>query len=131
MDDLKQLRERMERAVVVLVTDLASFRTGRASSSLIENIVVPAYGGTQRLRVLELGNIQAADAHMLTIAPWDPSVIGEIRKAILEANVGLNPQNYLAKTQSSSGPHPPERALKTTPRRQPPGPRHPRPCRRQ
>lgn len=91
MEDLVTVRQRMEKAVAALVGDLAAFRTGKASPSLIENIVVSAYGGSQRLKVVELGTISVTDPHAITISPWDPSVIGEIRKAIFEANIGLNP----------------------------------------
>ena len=85
------VREKMEKAVAVLTGDLGSFRTGRASTSVLENIMVAAYGGTQKLRVVEMGTLTVVDPHTLTISPWDQSVIGEIRKAILEANVGLTP----------------------------------------
>jgi ribosome recycling factor len=91
MEDLKEIRARMDKGVQMLVGELASFRTGRASPSLVENIVVPAYGGTQRLRVVELGTISSPDPQSLIIAPWDISIIGDIRKGILEANVGLTP----------------------------------------
>ena len=91
MEDLKEVRDRMEKAMAALTGDLTSFRTGRATPSLVENIIVPAYGGTQRLKVVELGTINVNDPHTVTIAPWDPSVIGEIRKGILEANIGLTP----------------------------------------
>lgn len=91
MEDLKLVRERMDKAVAALIGDLTSFRTGRATPSIVENIVIPAYGGTQRLKIVELGNISVVDAHTITISPWDPSVIGEIRKGILEANIGLTP----------------------------------------
>jgi ribosome recycling factor len=91
MEDLRVVREKAEKAVAVLMGDLTAFRTGRASPSVVENIICPAYGGTQKLKVIELGNIQVVDPHTITIAPWDPSVIGEVRKGILEANVGLTP----------------------------------------
>lgn len=91
MEDLKVMRERMEKAVAALINDLASFRTGRATPSLVENIIIPAYGGTQKLKVVELGTINVTDAHAITITPWDPSIIGEIKKGILEANIGLTP----------------------------------------
>jgi ribosome recycling factor len=58
---------------------------------LVENIVVSAYGGAQRLKVMELATITVLDTHTLAIEPWDKSIIGEIRQAILAANVGMNP----------------------------------------
>ncbi len=71
--------------------DIASIRTGRVTPALVENVVVGVYGGTQKLKIVELGTISVADPQTLTIEPWDKSIIGEIRKGILEANVGLNP----------------------------------------
>jgi ribosome recycling factor len=75
----------------VLASDISGIRTGRATSSLVENIVCPAYGGTQMLRVLELASITTPDTQTLVISPWDKSIIGDIRKGILEANLGMNP----------------------------------------
>lgn len=85
------VREAMQKAVDALTKEIASIRTGRATPSLVEDVVVSAYGGAQRLRVMELASITAPDTQMLIIEPWDKSVIGEIRQAILAANVGLNP----------------------------------------
>lgn len=81
----------MDEVLRVLATGLAQIRTGRAMPSLVENIIVSAYGGAQRLKVLELATISAPDTQTLTIDPWDKSVIGEIKKAIEAANVGMNP----------------------------------------
>lgn len=81
----------MQKALDALQKEIASIRTGRATPSLVEDIVVAAYGGAQRLRVMELASITAPDTQMLLIEPWDKSIIGEIRQAILAANVGLNP----------------------------------------
>ncbi|EKE13149.1 MAG: hypothetical protein ACD_13C00082G0001 [uncultured bacterium] len=81
----------MQAAFDVLATDIGSLRTGRATPSLVENIVCPAYGGTQRLKVLELATITVPDPSQIIINPWDKSIIGDIRKGIVEANIGLNP----------------------------------------
>lgn len=91
MEELSLVKESMEKVVRALSGDLAGFRTGRATPSLVENIRVAAYGGTQQLKVVELATITISDPHTMTITPWDQSVIGEIRKGILEANVGLTP----------------------------------------
>jgi ribosome recycling factor len=58
---------------------------------LVENIICPAYGGTQRLKVMELATISAPDPSQIIINPWDKSIIGDIRKGIVEANIGMNP----------------------------------------
>lgn len=81
----------MQRVLDLVLGDVGSLRTGRAMPSLVENIVCPAYGGTQKLKVQELATITVADPQTLVISPWDKSIIGDIRKGILEANVGLNP----------------------------------------
>lgn len=81
----------MDQALSDLKQDISQVRTGRASTSMVENIVVSAYGGAQRLKIMELANINAQDPTMIVIEPWDKQVVGEIRKAILAANVGLNP----------------------------------------
>ena len=81
----------MQSSVDSLTSDIAGIRTGRATPVLVEGIVVPAYGGTQRLRVMEVASITCPDPTMIVINPWDKSIIGDIRKGILEANVGMNP----------------------------------------
>jgi ribosome recycling factor len=84
-------RKKMEGVLHTLSEDLNSIRTGRATPSLVENVVVSAYGGAQRLKVLELAGISATDTQTLVIEPWDKSIIGEIRQAIMAANIGMNP----------------------------------------
>jgi len=92
MDQLiADARSKMRKILDVLRTDLSTVRTGRAAPSLVENIVINAYGGTQRLKVMELATIGSSDAQTLVVAPFDNSITGEIQKGIAEANVGLNP----------------------------------------
>lgn len=92
MDQLVQeSRQKMEKVLEVLRSDLSTVRTGRAAPSLVEHIVINGYGGTQRLKVMELATIGTSDPHTLLITPYDGSIIGEIQKGISEANVGLNP----------------------------------------
>lgn len=88
---IEQLRQKMQKVLEVLRTDLSTIRTGRATPSLVENIVINAYGQTQKLKVLELATITASDPQTLVITPFDNSIISEIQKGILEINVGLNP----------------------------------------
>ncbi len=85
------IRSKMQASVDSIASDIAGVRTGRATPSLVENIIVPAYGGTQRLRVMEVASITAPDPTSIVINPWDKSIIGDIRKGILEANIGMNP----------------------------------------
>lgn len=81
----------MQKAIEVVRQDFSTVRTGKASPSLIENIVINAYGGTQPLRVLELATIHIQDNNTLAISPFDKSIIAEIERGIANANVGLNP----------------------------------------
>ncbi|MDO8341005.1 MAG: ribosome recycling factor [Candidatus Woesebacteria bacterium] len=90
MDEI-QVTSKMQRVVDLVVSDISGIRTGRATPSLVENINCPAYGGTQVLKVIELASISAPDTQTLVISPWDKSIIGDIRKGILEANIGMNP----------------------------------------
>ncbi len=89
--NLEEVRARMQKAIDNLVAEIGTLRTGRATPGLVQNIVVAVYGGTQRFKILELASITAPDPSMLVISPWDKSVIGEIKKGIEAANVGLNP----------------------------------------
>ena len=89
--DETSIRSKMQTAIGIVASDIAGIRTGRATPALVENIVVPAYGGTQRLRVMELATITASDPTQLVINPWDKSIIGDIRKGLQEANIGMNP----------------------------------------
>lgn len=89
--DLTAVSQSMQRVLDVIKTDLSTVRTGRAAPSLVENIVINAYAGTSKMRVLELATIGSLDPQTLVVTPFDASIIGEIQKGIQEANVGLNP----------------------------------------
>lgn len=88
---VSEVRQRMQKTISILQSDFATVRTGKASPSLVENIVINAYGGTQPLKVLELATIHIQDNNTLVIAPFDKSVTAEIEKGIAGAAVGLNP----------------------------------------
>jgi len=81
----------MQKVIENFQKEISGIRTGRATSALVEDIMVSAYGGAQRLRVMETASITVPEPTMLIIEPWDKSIIGEIRQGILAANVGLNP----------------------------------------
>ncbi|MBI5621979.1 ribosome recycling factor [Candidatus Falkowbacteria bacterium] len=68
-------------------TELGSLRTGRAHPALLDSVMVNAYGTKTPLR--QLGAIAVADAHSLTVEPWDKSLLKEVEKGIAEANLGL------------------------------------------
>jgi ribosome recycling factor len=84
-------KTRMEKAVDDFRKELASVRTGRANSAILDQIRVD-YHGTP-MPVNQLGTVTVPDASMLQIAPWDPSVVPLIDKAIRASDLGLNPTN--------------------------------------
>ena len=88
-DILLEAEEKMEKTEQVVVNEFAGVRTGKASASLVENILVETYGSQMRIR--ELAGITAPEPRTLAIQPWDASTITAIEKAIQKANLGLNP----------------------------------------
>ena len=88
-DILLEAEEKMEKTVSVVVNEFAGVRTGKASSALVENIMVEVYGSNMRIR--ELAGITTPEPRTLSIQPWDASTIVHIEKAIQKANLGLNP----------------------------------------
>ncbi|OGM59599.1 ribosome recycling factor [Candidatus Woesebacteria bacterium RIFCSPLOWO2_01_FULL_39_10b] len=89
--DESSVYSKMQEVLDLVTSDVASIRTGRATSTLIDNLSLNVYGGQQKLKVNELGSISVPDSQTLLIEPWDKSIIGEIRQGILAANIGLNP----------------------------------------
>jgi ribosome recycling factor len=89
--DLGDIPSRMRKVLDFVKQDIATIRTGRAAPTLVENIVVNAYGGSAKMRVMELATISVPDSQSLMITPYDQTVIGEIRRDIIAANVGLTP----------------------------------------
>lgn len=90
-DTFTQLKQRMEKAVEAFRKELASQRTGRASVHMLDSIHVDAYGS--QMPLTQVGNISAPEPQLITIQPWDVSLVGAIEKAIRNADLGLNPQN--------------------------------------
>lgn len=88
---INETRSKMQKALGVLISDLATVRTGRATPALIENVEVSVYGGTQRLKIKELATISASDPQTLVLNPFDVSILGELQKGIIAANIGLTP----------------------------------------
>jgi ribosome recycling factor len=88
---LNEARGKMKKALDVTRTDLTSIRSGRATPALVENIVIMAYSGTQRLRVVEMATITTMDSKTLVVSPYDPSTIAEIEKGIMAGSTGLTP----------------------------------------
>ncbi len=83
--------EKMEKSALFLLEQFSGIRTGKASPALVENIEVPYYGTPTRLR--EMAGIATPEPRLIVINAYDPSVLGEIEKAILAANLGVTPMN--------------------------------------
>jgi ribosome recycling factor len=88
--DTDDLQRRMDGAIHALRTEFASLRTGRASGSMLEPIMVDAYG--QMTPINQLGTINVPEPRMVTINVWDKGMVGKVEKAIRESGLGINPQ---------------------------------------
>jgi ribosome recycling factor len=84
------LKRRMEQAVTSLQANLASTRTGRASVHMLDQVKVDYYGTPTPIS--QLAQVSAPEAQLIVIAPWDPSVLKEIEKALRTSDLGFNPQ---------------------------------------
>ena len=87
---LNDLRRRMDGAIEVLHKEFGGLRTGRASASLLEPIMVSAYGGTVPLN--QVASVNVPEPRMITVQVWDRGVVKAVDRAIREAGLGLNPQ---------------------------------------
>ena len=85
------MQNNMAKAEEALKKDFSGLRTGRASTALLDGIMVEAYGSVVPLN--QVGNVSVPDARTLSISVWDKSLIKSVEKAITEANLGLNPMN--------------------------------------
>ena len=85
----KDIRRRMEGAAEVLHKEFGGLRTGRAATSLLEPVVVQAYGSEMPLN--QVGTVSAPEPRLLTVQVWDKSLVQSVEKAILESGLGLNP----------------------------------------
>lgn len=83
--------EKMNKTIIALKNEFASIRAGRASAAVLDKIRVDYYGTPTPVN--QLAAISVAEARILTIQPWDKSVLGAIEKAIQTSDLGINPQN--------------------------------------
>ncbi|MEZ5685863.1 MAG: ribosome recycling factor [Paracoccaceae bacterium] len=88
--DLDDLERRMDGAMTALKHEFGSLRTGRASASMVEPIMVDAYGSL--VPVNQVGTINVPEPRMVTINVWDKGMINKVEKAIRESGLGINPQ---------------------------------------
>ncbi len=90
-DVLHETEDKMKKTVQAVKREFAEVRTGRASPSLVEGILVEYYGAKTPLK--QLATISTPDARLVVIHPWDVSVIAQVEKAILQSNLGITPNN--------------------------------------
>jgi len=87
----ENIKDRMEKSITALKSELATIRTGRANAALLEHVRVSYYGSDVPLS--QVGNISVPEPRMLVIAPWEKTLIAAIEKAILKSDLGLNPSS--------------------------------------
>jgi ribosome recycling factor len=90
-DEIAQIRKRMEKAIEDIRKELASIRTGRASISILDNIQVDYYGVPTPIN--QVAQLATPEPTMVTVQPYDVSLVGPIDKAIRASDLGLNPSN--------------------------------------
>jgi ribosome recycling factor len=88
---LSECSEKMAKSIDALKKDFTRIRTGRASTAILDGIKVDCYETQMPLE--QLASLSVPESRLITIKPWDQSVIGEIEKAILKSELGLTPMN--------------------------------------
>ncbi|WP_223479323.1 ribosome recycling factor [Oricola indica] len=87
--DIADLKRRMEGAITAFKGDLGGLRTGRASASLLDPIMIEAYGS--QMPINQVANVTVPEPRMLSVSVWDKSMVSAVEKAIRESTLGLNP----------------------------------------
>lgn len=88
---LSEAEDGMKSSIDHLTTELTKIRAGRATPSMLDTVRVDYYGSPTPLS--QVGNVNTLDGRTLTVQPWEKSLLDEIAKGIMNANLGLNPQN--------------------------------------
>lgn len=88
---LEKSKDQFQKCVSHLKQDISGLKTGRATPALVENVTIESYGS--RMPLQQLATIGIPDPKTILIQPWDKSIIKEIEKGLLAANLGLNPVN--------------------------------------
>ena len=89
--DLKNIEEKMSKTISVLEENLAEVRAGRANPAILNKIMVSYYGVPTPIN--QVAGISVPEARLIVIQPWDASILKEIEKEILKAEIGINPNN--------------------------------------
>ncbi|WP_342566794.1 ribosome recycling factor [Psychrobacillus sp. FSL K6-4046] len=88
---IEQTKDKMAKTIQVYTRELASIRAGRASAALLDKITVDYYGAPTPIN--QMAGISTPEARLLTIQPYDKSVLGDIEKAIMKSDLGITPTN--------------------------------------
>ncbi len=88
---MKNTETRMDKAIAALENDLATIRAGRANPAILDKVTVEYYGVPTPIQ--QVGTIAIPEARTITIQPWDASILGDIEKGILKADLGITPNN--------------------------------------
>src|SRR5713101_4969524 len=88
-DIIKQTEDKMHKATEVVRQELVKIRTGKATTALLDSVKVDYYGTHMSLN--QVANLSVLDVHTISVQPWDKNMVSAIEKAILAANLGLNP----------------------------------------
>ncbi|MDO9464567.1 MAG: ribosome recycling factor [bacterium] len=88
---ISQAEDKMKKSIEAVKVELATIRTGRASASLVEHIMVDCYGSPAPLN--QVAGISVPETQLIIVQPWDKNIISDVEKAIIKANIGLTPIN--------------------------------------
>lgn len=88
---IEQTKDKMAKTIQVYTRELASIRAGRASAALLDKITVDYYGAPTPIN--QMAGISTPEARLLTIQPYDKSILGDIEKAIMKSDLGITPTN--------------------------------------
>ena len=91
MDAVELAKEKMGKTISVLKQELSGLRAGRANAQVLDRITADYYGTPTPIN--QMGNISAPEPRLLVIAPYDPSALKEIEKALQKSDLGINPSN--------------------------------------
>ncbi len=88
---LEDTKERMEKSIQFLMSELKKIRAGKATPSMLDSVMVDYYGSPTP--ILQVASITTPDSRTLFVKPWEKTIIQDIEKAIVSSDLGLNPQN--------------------------------------
>src|SRR5690606_32741491 len=86
---IEEMKQKMAKAVEHTLHEFSSLHTGKASPTMVENVMVEVYGSNMRLR--DIAAITTPDSRLIQVQPWDKAAVKPIEKALQQANLGINP----------------------------------------